>query len=74
MPAIAPAPKNPILWRDFCMASRANAPRAAFFGPVGAFPGRAGVAVHPGCRRGRRETVQRAAGPNLKQRMLHWKT
>ena len=32
MPAIAPAPKNPILWRDFCMASRANAPRAAFFG------------------------------------------
>ena len=32
MPAIAPAPKNPILWRDFCVASRANAPRAAFFG------------------------------------------
>ena len=30
--ATARAPKNPILWRDFCMASRANAPRAAFFG------------------------------------------
>ena len=66
----APAPKNPILWRDFCMASRANAPRAAFFGPVGAFPGRAGVAVHPGCRRGRRKAAQRAVGPNIKQRML----
>ena len=68
--ATARAPKNPILWRDFCMASRANAPRTAFFGPVGAFPGRAGVAVHPGCRRGRRKAARRAVGPNIKQCML----
>ena len=67
---IRPTDENPILWRDFCMASRANAPRAAFFGPVGAFPGRAGVAVHPGCRRGRRRAARRAVGPNIKQCML----
>ena len=45
-------------------------PERLFSGPVGAFPGRAGVAVHPGCRRGRRKAAQRAVGPNIKQRML----
>ena len=39
-------------------------------GPVGAFPGRAGVAVHPGCRRGRRKAARRAVGPNIKQCLL----
>lgn len=67
----ARAPKNPILWRDFCMASCANAPERLSSGPVGAFPGRAGrVAVHPGCRRGRRRAAQRAVGQNIKQCML----
>ena len=39
MPATARAPKNPILWRDFCMASRANAPPSGFFRvPLALFP------------------------------------
>lgn len=39
MPATARAPKNPILWRDFCMASRANAPPSGFFRvPSALFP------------------------------------
>ncbi len=70
MPAIAPAPKNPILWRDFCMASRANAPRAAFSGPVGAFPGRAGSGPIRAAGGGHRRAAQRAVGPNIKQCML----
>lgn len=70
MPATARASKNPILWRDFCVASRAYASRAAFSCPVGTFPGRGGVAVHPGCRRGRRKAAQRAVGPNIKQCVL----
>ena len=45
-------------------------PERLFFGPVGAFPGRAGVAVHPGCRRGRRKAAQRAVETNIKQCML----
>ena len=39
MPATARAPNNPILWRDFCMASRANAPPSGFFRvPLALFP------------------------------------
>lgn len=49
---------------------RAPTPPNGFFGPVGAFPGRAGVAVHPGCRRGRRRAARRAVAPNIKQCML----
>ena len=45
-------------------------PERLFSGPVGAFPGRAGVAVHPGCRRGRRKAAQCAVGTNIKQCML----
>ncbi len=45
-------------------------PERLFSGPVGAFPGRAGVAVHPGCRRGRRRAARRAVAPNIKQCML----
>ena len=45
-------------------------PQTAFSGPSALFPAGRGVAVHPGCRRGRRKAAQRAAGPNIKQRML----
>ena len=68
--ATARAPKNPILWRDFCMASRAYAPERLFRVPSALFPAGRGVAVHPGCRRGRRKATQRAVGPNIKQCML----
>ena len=34
----ARAPKNPILWRDFCMASRAYAPERLFRAPSALFP------------------------------------
>ena len=64
--ATARAPKNPILWRDFCMASRANAPPSGFFRvPLALFPAGRGIAVHPGCRRGRRKAAQRAVGQIL---------
>ena len=38
MPATARAPKNPILWRDFCMASCANAPSGFLRVPSALFP------------------------------------
>ena len=68
--ATARAPKNPILWRDFCMASRANAPPSGFFGPRRRFSRPSGERAHPGCRRGRRRAARRAVGPNIKQCVL----
>ena len=63
------APKNPILWRDFCMASCAYAPERLFRVPLALFPAGQGAA-HPGCRRGRRRAARRAVGPNIKQCVL----
>lgn len=70
MPAIAPAPKNPILWRGFCVASRANAPERLFSSPVGALPGRAGSGPIRATGGRRRKVARRAVGPNIKQCML----
>ena len=69
-----PRPKIRSFGGTFAWHRALTPPERLFSGPVGAFPGRAGVAVHPGCRRGRRKAAQRAVGPNIKQRMLHWKT
>ena len=50
---------------------RALTPPSGFLRvPSALFPAGRGVAVHPGCRRGRRRAAQRAVGPNIKQRML----
>ena len=51
---------------------RALTPPSGFLRvPSALFPaGRGGVAVHPGCRRGRRRAAQRAVGQNIKQCML----
>ena len=60
MPATARAPKNPILWRGFCMASRANAPPSGFFRvPLALFPAGRGsrcIRATGGCA-GRRPSV-----------------
>ena len=68
--ATARAPKNPILWRDFCMASRANAPPSGFFRvPLALFPAGQGAGTS-GLPAGAPEGGPACRGANIKQCML----
>ena len=68
--ATARAPKNPILWRDFCMASRAYAPERLFRAPSALFPAERGTGP-PGLPAGAPEGGPACRGANIKKCMLH---
>ncbi len=62
-------PKNRSFGGTFAWHRALTPPERLFRTPSALFPG-GGVAVHPGCRRGRRKAAQRAVGPNIKQCVL----
>ena len=67
----ARAPKNPILWRGFCMASRAYAPERLFRAPPALFPAERG-AGSPGLPAGAPEGGPACRGAKYKtMRVMH---
>ena len=69
-----PHPKIRSFGGTFAWHRALTPPERLFSGPVGAFPGRAGVAVHPSCRRGAPEGGPACRGTKYKTMHVMHKT